>query len=112
MNGQAQAVDTGRRTLPIHNEETTVNLTRLESVKKRGDLIVVTDRNNCHGLDRRELLTSPHLFKPDGFVVNPHTTAPFSEEASRWLVHQVFGKFRDGINLHRYDTWHPPNQPA
>jgi hypothetical protein len=21
-----------------------------------------------------------------------------------------FGKSRDGINPHRYDTWHPPNQ--
>jgi hypothetical protein len=110
MNGQAQAADTGQRIMPIHNEETIVNLTRLESVKKRGDLIVVTDHNICYGLDRRELLTSPHLFRPDGLVVNPHTTVPFSEEASRSLVHQVFGKFRDGINPHRYDTWHPPNQ--
>jgi hypothetical protein len=111
MYGQAQAVDTGRRTLPIHNEETIVIFTRLESVKKRGDLIVVTEHNICYGLDRRELLTSPHLFMPDGLVVNPRTTAPLSEEASRSeLVHQVFGKFKDGINLHRYDTWHPPNQ--
>jgi hypothetical protein len=95
MNGQAQAVDTGQRTLPIHNEETIVNFTRLESVKKRGDLIVVTDHNICYGLDGRELLTSPQLFTPDGLVTNPHTTASFSEEASRSLVHQVFGNLKD-----------------
>jgi hypothetical protein len=112
MNDQAQAVDTGRRTLPIHNEETVVFYTRLESVQKRGDLVVVTDHNICYGLDRRELLTSPHLFRSDGLVINPHTTAPCSEEASRSLVHQVFGKFRDSINPHRLDTYHSLNQPA
>jgi hypothetical protein len=110
MDDQAQAVDTGRRILPIHNKETIHFFTRLESVQKRGDLVVVTDHNICYGLDRRELLTCPHLFRPDGLVTNPHTTVPFSEEASRSLKHQVFGKFRDGVDLHRYDTCHPPNQ--
>jgi hypothetical protein len=110
MNNQVQVVDTGRRTLFIHNEETIYFYTRLESVQKRGDLVVVTDHNIRYGLDRRELLTNSQLFRPDGLVTNPHTTVPFSEKTSRSLVHQVFGKFRNGINPHRYDTWQPPNQ--
>jgi hypothetical protein len=105
-----QVVDTGQRTLPIHNEETIYFYTRLESVQKQGDLVVVTDQNICYGLDRRELLTNSQLFRSDGLVTNPHTTVPFSEKANCSLVHQVFGKFRDGINSHRYDTWQPPNQ--
>jgi CMP-2-keto-3-deoxyoctulosonic acid synthetase len=110
MGDQKQAADTGRKTLPIHHEETILYFTRLESVKKRGYLVVVTEHNVCYGLDRRELITSPHLFRPNGLVINLHTTVPFSEKASRSLVHQVSEKFRDGINPHRYDTWHPPNQ--
>jgi hypothetical protein len=82
-----QVVDTGRRTLPIHNKENIYFYTRLESVQKRGDLVVVTDHNIYYGLDQRELLTNPQLFRPDGLVTNPHTTTPFSEEASRSLVH-------------------------
>jgi hypothetical protein len=110
MDDKEQVVDNGRKTLPIHNEETIYFYTRLESVRKRGDLVVVTDHNICYGLDRRELLINPQLFRPDGLVTNPHTIIPFSEEASRSLVHQVFKEFRGGINLPRYDTWQPPNQ--
>jgi hypothetical protein len=110
MNNQVQVVDTGQRSLPIHNEETIYFHTRLESVQKRGDVVVVTDHNICYGLDQRELLTNLQLFRPDGLVTNPHTTVPFSEEAICSLVHQVFEKFRDRINPHRYNTWQPPNQ--
>src|SRR6476469_2389869 len=95
-------VDVGRRTLPLHNEETAVHYTSLKSVAKRGDLVVVTENNLCWGFDRRELISysykHPEVFRPDGKVLNLHTNAVLSEEASRSLVHQVFGKFRDGIN--------------
>jgi hypothetical protein len=102
MDNQVQVVDTGRRTLPIHNEETIYFYTRLESVQKRGDLVVVTDHNICYGLDQRELLTNLQLFRPDGLVTNSHTTVPFSEEASRSLVHQVFKKL--GMESIHIDT--------
>jgi hypothetical protein len=59
MNNQVQVVDTGRRILSIHNEETIYFYTRLESVQKRGDLVVVIDYNIRYGRDRRELLTNP-----------------------------------------------------
>jgi hypothetical protein len=43
MDDQVQVVDTGKRTLSIHSIETIYFCTKLESVQKQGDLIVVTD---------------------------------------------------------------------